>query len=53
MWHRVERLIHALKEDRRSSLKSRGGGYMAHFFSLANSFKNNLISAVHKKSYNN
>ena len=27
-------------------------GYMAHFYSSANHFKNDLISAVHQKSYN-
>ena len=46
----MERLICALKEDRPSSLKA--AGYLAHFFSLANHLKNDLISAIHQKSYN-
>ena len=40
--------------ESRSSLKSRGGGegYVGHFYSLMNCFKNDLISAVHQKNYN-
>ena len=36
-----------------SSLKAGwGGGYMAHFYSLANHFENDLILVVHQKGYN-
>ena len=51
MWQHVEHLIAGLNRDRQSSLKVRG--YVAHFYSSVNCFKNDLISAVHQKSYNN
>ena len=35
--------------DRRSSLK--GGRYVVHYYSLANHFKNDLITTVHQKTY--
>ena len=36
-----------LNRDRRSSLKA--GEYVAHFYSSTNSFKNDLILAIHQR----
>ena len=35
-----------------SRLSVKEGGYVSHFYSSANHFKNDLISAVDQKSYN-
>ena len=57
MWQCVKRLMVRLNRDRQWSLKAGGGvwgggGYVTHFYSSANHFENDLISAVHQKSYN-
>ena len=51
-WHHVKHLIRALKDDRRSSLKVEGGGYVAHLCSWTNRFRNDLVLAIDLKSYN-
>ena len=48
-WCRVERLIRALKEDHRSSLKV---GVCEAFCSLENLYTNDVISVVYQTSYN-
>ena len=54
MWRCVKRPVRALKEDGRSSLMAGwgGGGYVTYLCSSVNHFKNDLILAVHQKSYN-
>ena len=48
-WRKVGRPIARLNHDRLSSLKE--GGYVVQYYSSANRFKYNIISAVHQESY--
>ena len=50
-WRNVGRPIARLNHDRQYSVK--GEGYVAQYYSSANRFKYNIISAVHQESYNN